>query len=123
MLKYYAWHGDNARDRAWPVGLLKPNDLGLFDMYGNAWEWCHERDSLDHRRLPEDREDTARVVLADDRVLRGGAFDCRPPTMRSAARFADRPNSRSHMVGLRVARTCPQPPIQAAQELVGGNGP
>ena len=32
----------NSKDRAWPVGSLLPNDLGLFDMLGNMYEWCQE---------------------------------------------------------------------------------
>jgi formylglycine-generating enzyme required for sulfatase activity/predicted Ser/Thr protein kinase len=37
----YAWYRDNAKDRTWPTGLLKPNNYGLFDIQGNALEWCH----------------------------------------------------------------------------------
>src|SRR5262249_23382055 len=43
LLKEYAWYQASANDAARPVGLLKPNDAGLFDVYGNAVEWCQER--------------------------------------------------------------------------------
>jgi serine/threonine protein kinase/formylglycine-generating enzyme required for sulfatase activity len=109
MLKYYAWYPGNSGDRARPVGRLKPNDLGLFDMYGNAWEWCQGR-NLPYPQGAEglvfdDREDTVPVRDGDDRVLRGGAFDSRVTDFRSAGRFRTRPNDRNHMVGFRVART------------------
>src|SRR6185503_9607357 len=42
LLGKYAWFKDNAQDRSWPVGRLLPNDLGLFDVYGNATELCQE---------------------------------------------------------------------------------
>ena len=42
LLDRYAWYISNSKNRMWPVGLLKPNGLGLFDMHGNAWEWCHD---------------------------------------------------------------------------------
>ena len=38
----YAWTYQNSDQRCQPVGLLKPNDLGLFDMHGDAAEWCQE---------------------------------------------------------------------------------
>jgi hypothetical protein len=36
MLKEYAWFGANSNRRTWPVGMLKPNTFGLFDVYGNV---------------------------------------------------------------------------------------
>jgi hypothetical protein len=37
LLPKYAWHQDKVKDRTWPVGSLKPNDFGLFDVQGNAF--------------------------------------------------------------------------------------
>ena len=39
LLPRYAWYQGNSQDRAWPVGQKRPNDLGLFDMHGNVWNW------------------------------------------------------------------------------------
>ena len=40
LLADYAWCNVNSENHAWPVAGLKPNDLGLFDMHGNVWQWC-----------------------------------------------------------------------------------
>ncbi|HQU47261.1 MAG TPA: formylglycine-generating enzyme family protein, partial [Pirellulales bacterium] len=42
LLSKYAWYYANSEEQRHAAGLLKPNDWGLFDVYGNVWEWCHD---------------------------------------------------------------------------------
>ena len=41
-LKEVAWYGDNSHGETKDVGQRKPNELGLYDMTGNVWEWCQD---------------------------------------------------------------------------------
>jgi formylglycine-generating enzyme required for sulfatase activity len=63
LLGRYAWYVKSADHRAWPVSLLRPNDLGLFDILGNADEWV-EDPGFPYGSLPrEDTENKTQLVL------------------------------------------------------------
>jgi formylglycine-generating enzyme required for sulfatase activity len=113
QLPRHAWFDANTgRKRTFPVGQLPPNPWGLFDMYGNVWEWTFDR------RQPypagpgvrEDREDDV-LVVSDDaaRTRRGGSFAYEAFTARSAHRgdVTYFPMQTRDNVGFRVARTLP----------------
>jgi serine/threonine protein kinase/formylglycine-generating enzyme required for sulfatase activity len=105
LLDHYAWNVRNSRGRAWPVGGLKPNDYGLFDMLGNAWEWCHDARDSYRPEQPEDREQPGPIGAAQERVLRGGGFFSPASEVRSAQRFGFSPQVPFSLAGFRVART------------------
>jgi len=85
-----AWYADNAHDHLHDVGLKAPNAWGLFDMLGNAWEWCH--DVYDP------------VVYGCYRAFRGGGFADPPRGCRASCRRKSHPTYRIEDVGLRLAR-------------------
>jgi formylglycine-generating enzyme required for sulfatase activity len=109
LLPKYAWYAKNSQERMWPVGSLKPNDLGLFDVLGNVYVWCQER----YKEYPagkgdeavEDQEDGLVVTSTERRVLRGGSVAYQASLVRSATRDNDVPRSRSYIIGFRLART------------------
>ena len=110
MLGRYAWFLATSPDRAQPCGSLLPNDLGLFDMLGNVWEWCQEQ-ALGYEPgksvLKNDTNMQLSIIDKHPRILRGGPFGYQPADVRSANRFGYRPANRDIDVGFRPARTYP----------------
>jgi formylglycine-generating enzyme required for sulfatase activity len=115
MLVHYAWFMGNSENRAkqkqtWPVGSLKPNDFGLFDMQGNATEWCQSRWVERYASTPEgsaweDIEDSLVVNESGSYVLKGGSFLAQASDVRSALRGRQQPTLYFDTVGFRIART------------------
>jgi formylglycine-generating enzyme required for sulfatase activity len=106
LLPRYAWYLGNSPERMQPVGQKRPNDLGLFDLHGNAWTWTdYPYDLYPTATLIVDKENMVDIKDGISRVLRGGAFLNLPVLARSATRGSNRPGGRGSYVGLRVART------------------
>ena len=114
----YANHADAETDYEWRnsfcsdgvgrktavVGSYLPNGFGLYDMHGNVWEWVQDCWNDHYRRAP--RDGAARLEGdCSMRVLRGGAFDYEPESLRAAFRTPLSSRGRSNDIGFRVART------------------
>ena len=110
LIDAYAWYQANSNEHAWPCGSLLPNDLGLFDMLGNAIEWCHDRGVVARERtkgLYRDNIYYIEYIKNDARALRGGSFHFLPEFVHST--YANHiPASQSNIYyGFRPYRTCP----------------
>jgi formylglycine-generating enzyme required for sulfatase activity len=108
LLGQYGWFIESSQNRTWPVGSLKPNDTGLFDMYGNVYEWCQERYVSYSGSLgsaSEDREDNVPLKDSTWRSLRGSSFNFRTSNVRSAYRNYDQSTLRTDDLGFRPSRT------------------
>ena len=109
LLGWYAWYIATSPDRARPCGQLLPNELGLFDMLGNVYEWCQEQ----YYRYPEGEGNTTtndmNILLSikeqNPRILRGGSFYNLPAGVRSAFRNRDAPSNRVANYGFRPSST------------------
>ncbi|MBU6239527.1 MAG: SUMF1/EgtB/PvdO family nonheme iron enzyme, partial [Planctomycetes bacterium] len=108
LLTRNAWYADNSGTQfALPVGSMRPNDFGLFDMLGNIWEWNHQ----EYYSYPLSRNATSNssgnLIVPKDRprLLRGGSFDVQALAVRSSDRILYQPGVRSNHFGLRASRT------------------
>jgi formylglycine-generating enzyme required for sulfatase activity len=97
----YAWHSANSEGHTHPVSQKKPNDWGLYDMYGNVQEWCQDG-SGDY---PSNAVvDPVGPYKHGSRVRRGRAWNDQPWNIHSAERSADIPGRGLKDQGFRVAR-------------------
>ena len=79
-----AWYDGNSGGQTHPVGEKKPNELGLYDMSGNVWEWC-----LD--------------TIGSHRIIRGGSWNYRAYNCQVANRNYGSPDYRYGKYGFRLA--------------------
>jgi formylglycine-generating enzyme required for sulfatase activity len=111
MLGRYAWYQANSDERARSGGSLLPNDLGLFDMLGNAYEWMNDWFDAPRPWARGGYSDTINVsehVLEKrPRLLLGGSFDRPPAGVRAPGRRGNAPSLRDVSYGFRLARTYP----------------
>ena len=107
QLDNYAWYKDNSRARTHRAAEKKPNALGLYDMYGNVWEWVEDCWHDNYNAAPSDGSAWITDCSGNFRVFRGGSYGSFPTFLRSAYRSGIRysPNFRDSSTGLRMSRT------------------
>ena len=92
-----AWYSNNSEDKPHPVGLLKPNELGIYDMSGNIWEWCS------NYKVPYPCDTIGKEFYS--RVLRGGTFGNRSSSVRVIDRNGREASTRLLTLGFRLAQS------------------
>ena len=104
-----AWYNENsgkkAHKKTHPVGQKQANELGLYDMSGNVWEWVQDCWNSNYQGAPSDGRAWEQGECR--RVLRGGSWGSEPRDLRSANRFGNAAGNRSLILGFRLARSLP----------------
>jgi formylglycine-generating enzyme required for sulfatase activity len=88
-----------------PADAFEPNGYGLFNMCGNAWEWCRDWFSPHHSGATV--QDPRGPVSGAERVIRGGSYLCHESycnRYRVSARSSNTPASTTGHMGFRLAR-------------------
>ena len=100
VLSGVAWYKDNSGGKTHPVGTKSPNELGLYDMSGNVYEWCSDRYgtySSSSQTNPAGSSD------GSSRLFRGGSWNSVPRHCRSSFRYDNTPEASGYTFGLRLA--------------------
>ena len=94
----FEWNSD---DRLSPVGQKRPNQWGLYDMSGNAFEWCLD----DFVEEPVRQLDPLYILDSTRKVGRGGSFRSKEEAIRSTSRSSAAMDVQTDFIGFRLVRT------------------
>lgn len=104
-----AWSYSNSNSKTHNVGLKSPNELGLYDVSGNVWEWCfdsnHSTDRSSHKTSSLEKNIFIYTQSEDDRVIRGGSWFNREEFMNLIHKYHFGNNDKDSSIGFRICRT------------------
>ena len=81
----YAWFKESSGNKPMPVGSLKPNAWGLYDMIGNLWEWVDDSFDANYYKTSS-AKDPLGGKLSSRKSMRGGSYHCTPERVRVGIR-------------------------------------
>ena len=101
-LDIVAWYSNNSSSKTQPVGSRKPNELGIYDLNGNVWEWSSTLyySSYDPRAIGNQENESE---FSREYALRGGSWNNASTDCRIAERNYWKASERDNDLGLRLA--------------------
>lgn len=93
------WYSKNSRNRPHAVAEKQSNELGLFDMSGNVWEWCNDWYAPYEKRHTLNPQGP---TTGTEKICRGGSFMSVAKECRISIREKDSPDEKSEDVGFRL---------------------
>ncbi|MEZ5943155.1 MAG: formylglycine-generating enzyme family protein [Planctomycetaceae bacterium] len=104
LLDPYAWHTGNAAGNDPPVGALKPNPWGLYDMHGYLWEFCRDDFIESYESIATTGAKPRLRKNGDACVIRGGSWKDEFVYLRSAARRGFNHAGKDDAIGFRCVK-------------------